>query len=291
MRFWRYKYFADFDLDGDRVKDVVISGYAGYNGHPLGFFLTAGAEGALADRTEAAGLPKDAAPILLADLDADGHVDLVSARGGGGIFLNDGKGKFTLKPGPATDFLRKDGPYLHVAYAEDFDADGDLDLVLVNPRHKSTAIFEHAGKGEFKCIHAQQSWDSDPIAIADFNADGRPDVAIGGPDTAITILLNAAATGNYCNLSLRMDAPNRFAAGARVEAFKAGELAKENALPFARFVAPADGFPIHLGLGEAKTFDLRVVFPGKESKPLTLFSVEARPRVTIAPAGLEEDSK
>ena len=47
--------------------------------------------------------------------------NVVSTRGGGGILLNDGKGGFAFKAGPATDFLRRSGPYAHRAYASDFD--------------------------------------------------------------------------------------------------------------------------------------------------------------------------
>jgi FG-GAP-like repeat len=245
----------------------------------------------LTDCTPESGLPRDTTPILLADLNADGHVDVVSAWGGGGILLNDGKGRFTLKAGPATDFLRKRGPYVHRAYPSDFDTDGDLDLVLVNPRYKQTEVHENTGGGQFKRLLAIGSWGSDPVEICDVNDDGLPDVAIGGTGNTITLLVNRSRAGPYTNLYLRMEKPNLYAAGARVQAFKAGTLGGPNALPFLRAVAAQDGTPVRIGLGEATSFDLHVTFPGKEKKTVEHRNVGARPRMKLTPDGKLEELK
>jgi FG-GAP-like repeat len=289
VRHWSCQYMEEYDLTGDGIRDVVISCFAGYSGHPLCFLLSADTNGALTDRTTESGLPRDTAPILLSDLNADGHVDVVSTRGEGGVFLNDGKGRFTLKAGPATDFLRKGGPYVHRAYASDFEADGDLDLVLVNPRYKQTEVHENTGGGQFKRLLAIGSWDSDPVEICDVNDDGLPDVAIGGSENTITLLVNRSKAGKYTNLYLRMEKPNLYAAGARVQAFKAGTLDGPNALPFLRAVAPQDGTPVRIGLGEATAFDLRVTFPGKEKKTVEHRNVGARPRMKLTPDGKPEE--
>ena len=287
VRFWRHRYLTGEDLNCDGVDDVVVSGYAGYNGHPLGRYLIADKAGKLTDRTEGFGLPKDAAPIKLIDLTGDGAVDVLAAWGNAaGVFVNDGKGRFTLAAGPVTDFLKRKGPYLHRAWTVDFDCDGDWDLVLSNPRYRAEEIHENLGGGKFKRLHKATGWDSDPVAICDVNVDGLPDVAIGGPGNSITIYLNASPKpGTFCNLCVRAPKPNVFAAGARVEVFAAGKLGLRTARRLARF-APADGTPVRIGLGKADTFDLRVTFGGEPSKVVELKAVKAAPELTVTPGGI-----
>jgi hypothetical protein len=46
-------------------------------------------------------------PILVEDLDGDGFLDmLLASTPESGFFRNDGKGRFTVQPGPLTDLLR-----------------------------------------------------------------------------------------------------------------------------------------------------------------------------------------
>jgi len=287
VRFWRYRYLTGEDLNCDGVDDVVVSGYAGYKGHPLGRYLVADKTGKLTDHTEACGLPTDAAPIELADLTGDGAVDILTAWGdSAGLFVNDGKGAFTLATGGVTNFLKRKGPYLHRAWTIDFDCDGDWDLVLSNPRYRAEEIHENLGGGKFKRLHKATGWDSDPVAVCDVNVDGLPDVAIGGPGNSVTIYLNASPKpGRFCSLSVRAAKPNVFAAGAKVEAFAAGKLGIRSARRLARF-APADGSPVRIGLGQADTFDLRVTFGGEPSKLVELRAVKAKARLTVTPDGI-----
>ena len=109
-------------------------------------------------------------------------------------------------------------------------------------------------------------------------------MAIGNPGNNVTLYLNATPEpGNYCNLYPRLPAPNPFAVGTRVEVFRAGELARAGARPVLAEKAHADATPIHIGLGEAKTFDLRITFPGRE--PLEVKNVAAQKRLTLTTDG------
>lgn len=122
------------------------------------------------------------------------------------------------------------------------------------------------------------------MVVCDLNGDDLLDVAIGGPGNNVTLYLNTTSKpGNYCNLYPRMPAPNPFAVGARVEVFRAGELGKPGTRPMLAEKAHADATPIHIGLGEAKAFDLRITFPGKE--PITAPNVTAEKQLTISPDG------
>ena len=286
-RFLEVNYLEDSDLNGDGRPDVVVSGFASYGGATFGRFLIADAQGKLSDQTAALGLPAEGTPILVMDLTGDGVADvLIAASPQAGLYVNDGKGKFTLQEGELQKFLANRGSYLHKVLAVDFNRDGLADLVLSNPRLGLEAVFENLGGGKFERVLEAKGWDADPIALGDFNDDGLIDLAIGGPGDTVTIYLNqTAAPGNGCQLLLQMDKPNPFAAGARAEVFRAGELGQAGARPIWVESAHADGRPIFLGLGAAKQFDVRVVFPGKTVEQRGL---EARGKWRIQPQGKAE---
>ena len=287
-RFLRVNFLTDHDLDSDGTPDVIMTGYASYGGDVFARYFRKDKDG-LRDATEEMGLPTEGVPILVRDLDGDGHLDLlIAAAPSAGFYRNDGTGRFRLQPGPLTDFLKSRDPYLHRAEAVDFDHDGLLDLVVTKPRSGQTVIYANLGDGVFEPIHKLQGWDSDPVAICDLNDDGLVDVASGGPGNQVTLLVNTTARpGNGCRLYLRMPAPNHYAVGTRVEVFRAGALKKGGARPGRVELAPPDATPIHLGLGNAKQFDLRVTFPGHQ--PREWQNVEVKNRLQITPEGIKEN--
>ena len=276
--------FTEADLNGDGGVDLVVGGFAAYSRDSLLRALIADKAGKYADRTAEMGLPTDGTPVLVADLDGDGAPEiLVSGGGKAGLYRNDGAGKYTLIDGPVSQFLARQGPYAHTAHPAHFKNDGQVDLVLCNPRGGQTEIYENLGKCRFERVVQAGSWE-EPVAIADFNNDGLLDAAIAGPRDTITIYLNqTAAAGKACRILPRMDKPNPFAAGARVEVFRAGELGKPGVKPFWSEAAHADGSPIHIGLGGAEAFDLRVTFPGKDA--VEHKGVALQPAVQVTPDG------
>jgi len=284
-RFLRVAFHTDHDLDADGTPETIVTGYGSYGGDAFGRVLQKDKDGKFVDATESLGLPKTGTPMLVADLDHDGFLDLLlAATPEAGFFRNDGKGQFNLVPGPLTDFLRVRDPYLHRAVAVDFDNDGRRDLVVSRPRSGAEVIFANLGAGRFDEVQKAKGWDSDPVVVCDLNDDDLPDVAIGGPGNNVTLLLNTTAMpGNYCNLYPRQAAPNLFAVGTRVEVFRAGELGKPRARPQLMERAHPDSTPIHIGLGEARSFDLRIRFPGKEA--LELKNIVAARRLTINAEG------
>jgi hypothetical protein len=282
-RYLQVRYFEGIDLNGDGIPDLVCAGFASYGGDMFGKFLIGAKDGTFTDAGDALGLPGWGTPVHVADLNGDGIDDVLIA--GMGLYLSDGAGKFALKPGPLTDFLKNVGPYVHKVYPVDFANQGKMDLAICNPRKRLAAIFENRGRGDFKLLHRIHSWE-DPIAICDINNDGLMDVCIGGPDDTITIFLNQTPNaGRYCNLYPRMPRPNPYAVGARIEVFRAGDLDKPGKKPFLQEAAHPDATPIHIGLAGAVTFDLRVTFPGQELKIVELKGVQARNRLQITPDG------
>ena len=284
-RFIRFNYINDHDLNGDGRKDLIIGGFGAYSGDRLGWYLAATNDAGYVDQTVDMGLPRQGTPFHVQDVDGDGDVDLLISSGKrAGLYLNDGKGRFSLKAGPLTDFIRQRCPYLHCVFTTDFDNDGDLDLAVSNRRYGRQFVFENLGKGRFHSVLDSRGWDADPLVVADVNNDGRMDVLIGGSSKKenIGLFLNTTpAVGNFCQLIPRTKGPNSFAVGTKVEVFTAGTLKATKTAPRRTAIAPPDGSPIHIGLGDAKTFDLRVTFPGKP--PQSYKDVKASPRMLITP--------
>lgn len=153
--------------------------------------------------------------------------------------------------------------------------------MISNARGGAEEVYENQGGGKFKLLLQARGWD-DPIAIGDFNNDGLLDLAVGSPGDTITIYLNQTTQpGRSVDLYPRMEKPNPFAVGARVEVFRAGELGKAGAKPFWVEKAHADGTPIHVGMGSATKFDLRVIYPGKIPVTVEKQGVEVKQRLRV----------
>lgn len=263
------------DLDNDGIPDVVVTGSGGYGAEYAGRYLLGQKDGGFVDKSAELGLPTAGAAIFVRDLTGDGAPEVLivpnKEKTNGGLFLNDGHGKFTRVDGPVSQFLSVRGPYLTRAYQTDFDNDGQPDLVLSNPRLGSTGVYQNQGQGKFaEIMKVSNCWDSNPIAIADFDQDGRMDLAIGvrPKDTPgdINIYLNRTESpGHYLQVSPRTSAPNPFAVGTVVEVYRPGHLHQKGAQPIVIEKAHTDGTPVHAGLGGHKTCDIRVTFPNGQS--------------------------
>lgn len=284
-RFLRVAFHTDHDLNGDGLPESIVTGFGSYGGDSFGRVLKKDQD-RFVDVTQVMGLPLTGTPILVEDLDGDGWLDmLLASTPESGFFRNNGKGGFTLQAGPLTEMLRSRDPYLHRAVAVDFDNDGRRELVVSKPRYGSEVIFANVGDGQFEELHKAKGWDSDPVVVCDLNDDDLLDVAIGGPGNNVTLLVNSTSKpGNYCNLFPRLPPPNPFAVGTRVEVFRAGSLGQPGARPMLVEKAHADSTPIHIGLDDLKSFDVRITFPGKE--PISATNVVAEKALTITSDGI-----
>src|SRR5687768_17942613 len=87
---------------------------------------------------------EDSANVSVGDVDADGDLDLVLAKGRHSplrdrVLLNDGKGSFTASDlGPIADRT-------YSAVLADFDGDGDLDVATSNDRPDIKLVFLNDG--------------------------------------------------------------------------------------------------------------------------------------------------
>ena len=286
-RFVQYKFFHP-DLNGDGRADLIVRAFGSYSGDRLGWYRLADHRGSYQKLVEELVPPRDGAPLLVADIDHDGDIDILTASGeAAGLYLNDGQGKFTYRPGPLTDFVKQRCPYLHVVKRVDFDYDGDLDLAVSNRRYGREIVFENGGEGNFTPVLSVRGWDADPLVLRDVNRDGLVDVIVGGAGEKenIGVYLNTTPKpGNYCLLYPRLKSPNVYAVGTLVEVFHAGTLGELDVFPVLTMEAPLDGSPIPVGLGKASSFDLRVTLP--DGATWEENNVIARPKLFVTESGI-----
>src|SRR5262245_55721578 len=191
------------DVDGDGLDDLYIAQPAGL---PNRLFRNRG-DSTFEDITDTAGVGvlDDTAQSLFADVDNDGDQDLVIATSTNPLlFLNDGKGHFTLVPDAFRFAKPLQGVLTSIAMA-DYDRDGFVDLYLCvysyffgageekagtpAPYYDARngppgVLFRNDGHGRF--VDATQETGLDAgndryhfaAAWADYDGDGWPDLLV-----------------------------------------------------------------------------------------------------------------
>jgi hypothetical protein len=185
---------ATADFNGDGIPDVVILGPSS-GGPVLSIFLHR-ADGTFAQRQD---YPVQAAGFTVGDFNGDGKLDVVVVTFGSSpsesLFLGNGDG--TLQPAIP---LNQDVGNLYTAAASaDFNGDGKLDLLLLTQDFgtgATMAILLGNGDGTFQPAVTYSVPVAPYLALGDFNADGKPDIAIAGTNDVssgigqLSILIN-----------------------------------------------------------------------------------------------------
>ncbi len=125
--------------------------------------------------------------IKAGDFNGDGNLDLAVASYNSDavvIFLEDGKGNFTLASSPSSTIW--DPTELAVG---DFNGDGHLDLAVANS--VSVAILLGDGTGNFNLAPTPPGGVGGALAVGDFNGDGKLDLVAG------SAVLLGDGTGNF----------------------------------------------------------------------------------------------
>ncbi|MFY9549930.1 MAG: CRTAC1 family protein [Thermoanaerobaculia bacterium] len=262
--------FLFHNLGGGRFEDIsVASGTAfGLEGNPQG------------------GMGTDAG-----DLDGDGLPDLVVANYEGETneyYRNLGSGIFedlSVSSGFAGTTLTHVGFGLNLL---DLDSDGDLDAFIANghifdnPRRQGTTYAQRAflmwndGTGHFRERACGPAFDREFVgrgsAVADYDNDGDPDIAVSSSGMALQLLRNDGPKVNWLGVELAGTKSNRRGIGARLVA----ETASGRKLT--RFV--------HAGNSYLSSSDPRVLFglgPETSVKALTVYWPSGKVQIVNAP--------
>jgi hypothetical protein len=207
-----------------------------------------------------------------ADVNGDGHIDLVTANyGRNGLFLNRGGGKF--EDASSAWGVDVDSHYDACALA-DFDNDGRLDMYVNGTvtggvsypdyLYRNTGTrFEDVTPENVKALQADHG-----VQWADYDRDGDVDLALTGsrPDGMHALLRNELGTSlAHRSLSVSVVDPQgrSLLAGAEVRLFTAGT----HRIIGTRLIDTGSGYdaqnvmPVHFGLPSESAVDVEVIYP------------------------------
>jgi len=175
---------ATGDLNHDGIQDVVIADGANATVSPIvnnGILVLLGQGGGTLGTPVRYATNTAPSFVCLADVDGDGNLDVVTAsdnppppRGSSSMDVLKGRGDGTF--GPPTSYQFGDFAASAV-FPSDFNGDGHVDLAVeVMGNVPILVLMLNNGDGTFRV--SQQVSGIAPGAVADFNLDGKPDLAV-----------------------------------------------------------------------------------------------------------------
>ena len=183
------------DFDGDGTLDMAVTDAESPN---ISILFNTGDATFIGPAVFPAG-PDGESPsqVAAADLNGDGHIDLVVTNpidGSVSVLLNDGNGFFPSRTSHGAGLVPQ------AVDVGDLDGDGDLDLAVANFGSSDVTVLLNRGDGSFASAGSFPVIDGPfDVAIGDFNNDDLPDLAVPNlgqfepeflPGFEVSILMN-----------------------------------------------------------------------------------------------------
>lgn len=188
------------NLDSDRIPDLAVT-VLGADGHgAVETFLGTGDGGfgpaQLTDDPDAGA--GSAQALAIADLDEDGHRDIVLARGSPDsnrveTLLGDGAGAFSSGPSAAV------GRSPDALVVTDVNGDGHQDVAVTNKGDGTVSVLLGNGHGRLSPAGAPVPAGVTPTGIVagDFDGDRRVDLAVANADAGTVTVLRGNGRGGF----------------------------------------------------------------------------------------------
>ncbi|MBM3967498.1 MAG: hypothetical protein FJ308_20945, partial [Planctomycetes bacterium] len=148
------------------------------------------------DQVELEGTAETSANASVGDLDGDGDLDVVLAKGRhwplrNRILRNDGRGKLEAQN------LDESADRSYAAVLGDLDGDGDLDIVVSNDNPDEKKVYRNEGGGIFipGGTWGDPSWNTRNIVLGDLNNDRHLDLIVANRKSPSYILMNDGRGG------------------------------------------------------------------------------------------------
>ena len=178
------------DFDGDGTSDLATSNN---NGNSVSILLGDRAGGFRATAGSPFPVGRAPYPLAVADFDSDGKLDVATPDVNGGtvsVLVGDGRGSLASASG--SPYRVTDRPFY--ALATDVNGDRAPDLVVSHDDVSTVTVLVNDGRGAFPM---RRTFDAGGLTwklrAADFDGDGRTDLAMGVAPRSVGIFLGDGA--------------------------------------------------------------------------------------------------
>ncbi len=182
------------DFNGDGKLDLAVVNQGSYNVT----VLLGDGEGGFTPAAASPGVGAEPEGIAVGDFNGDGKLDLAvtsALNSNVTILLGNGDGTFlSAAAAPAT------GPGPNAIATGDFNGDGIIDLAVANQGDCAVTILLGNGDGTFAPAAPSAvtpGISSYSIAVADFNGDGKPDLAVANNGSGHATILLGNGDGTF----------------------------------------------------------------------------------------------
>jgi len=182
--------FAQGDVNGDGVNDLVVPSFDQFLGEQVAMLLLGNRNGTFQAPVTFSTGGTATRQAVIGDFNRDGKNDVAFAlSGGASVLLGDGHGGFGAPLIIPTSTLST------ALVTADLDSDGKMDLAVANGTKNNVSIALGNGDGTFNIV-ATLTVGNSPIGIAtgDLNRDGHPDLVVtnngsGSGGNSVSVLL------------------------------------------------------------------------------------------------------